>query len=140
MPIDFKKHKQKLEDSKPQFNLVPLIDILFTILIFLVVANSFANVADVHDHGGGKPNITDTSGNAEYYLFPIAGLQKVIVNGQDMSHYIKNNAIAIRGDVMDKGDISIESNQKTIVIRTPEGVSPSKAVTSPNSQQSTNTG
>ena len=37
MAIDVKRHKKKVLDQKPNINLVPFIDILFTIMIFLVV-------------------------------------------------------------------------------------------------------
>ncbi|MDR1721539.1 MAG: biopolymer transporter ExbD [Methanobrevibacter sp.] len=131
MAIDVKKHRKKIDESKPQFNLVPFIDILFTILIFLVVTSSFATVADVNDNGGGKPNVTDSSGNSQYYMFPVAGLQKVIVNGQDMSSYIRDNAIGIHARVIDEGEIVIKAEEKTIIITTPPGMSVYEAVSTP---------
>ena len=43
MAIDIGKHKKKVSDNKPNINLVPFIDILFTIMIFLVVTSNFSN-------------------------------------------------------------------------------------------------
>ena len=40
MAIDVKSHKKKVLDQKPSINLVPFIDILFTIMIFLVVTSN----------------------------------------------------------------------------------------------------
>ena len=65
MAIDVRKHKKKFLDQKPRINLVPFIDILFTIMIFLVVTSNFsatdvqADTADDVDQGTGKPNVTD---------------------------------------------------------------------------------
>ena len=42
MAIDVGRHKKKISDSKPSINLVPFIDILFTIMIFLVVTSNFS--------------------------------------------------------------------------------------------------
>ena len=61
MAIDVKKHKKKFLDQKPNINLVPFIDILFTIMIFLVVTSNFsamemqADDATAQDTGTGKP-------------------------------------------------------------------------------------
>ncbi|MBR3197760.1 MAG: biopolymer transporter ExbD, partial [Methanobrevibacter sp.] len=74
MAIDVRKHKKKFLDQKPSINLVPFIDILFTIMIFLVVTSNFsatdvqADTADDLDQGTGKPNVTDVSGDQEYYV------------------------------------------------------------------------
>ncbi|KZX11558.1 ExbD/TolR family protein [Methanobrevibacter curvatus] len=130
MALDIQKHRAKMKDSKPSFNMVPLIDILFTILIFLVVANSFTAGA-VDD--SGKPESTPSQGPSEYYLFPVAGLQKVIVNGQDMSSLIKDSSIAIHTKVIDEGDIQIKAKERTILITTPPGMAVNKAVQAPNS-------
>jgi len=132
MSLDIKRQKEKLKDKRPQFNLVPFIDILFTLLIFLVVTSSFtsAGIQDTGD-GTGKPNITDTSGNSEYYLIPVSGLEKVIVNGQDMSPLIKNHAIAVQTKVIDEGEISIKPKERSIIIVTPSGMTPEQAVRSP---------
>ena len=59
MAIDVRKHKKKISDNKPNINLVPLIDILFTIMIFLVVTSNFSadiqtDDADVADDGGKR--------------------------------------------------------------------------------------
>jgi len=133
MTLDVKKHREKIKENKPEFNLVPFIDIIFTLLIFLVVTGSFssAGVGDATDGGTGKPNVTDTSGNSEYYLLPIAGLEKVIVNGQDMSSLIKNHAIAVQTRVMDEGEINIKPREKTVIITTPPGMTPEQSVRSP---------
>ena len=90
MAIDVKKHKKKFLDQKPNINLVPFIDILFTIMIFLVVTSNFsamemqADDATAQDTGTGKPNATDISGDQEYYVVPVANLHKVTVNGQEL--------------------------------------------------------
>lgn len=133
MTLDIKRHRKQLKDSKPEFNLVPFIDILFTLLIFLVVTSSFsgAKIGDASEGGTGKPNITDTSGNSEYYLMPVARLEKVSVNGQDMSSLIKDHCIAIHAKVIDEGEISIKSKDKKIIIATPSSMDPNQSVRSP---------
>lgn len=142
MAIDIKRHKEKLKSDKPDIKLVPFIDILFTLLIFIVVTSSFGSAAmDDSGSGTGKPNMTDTSGNAQYYLMPVANLQKVTVNGQDMSSLIKDNAIGIHAQVLDKGDVQIKTSSHEIVITTPPGMDPKEAVHTPESnQQMTSTG
>lgn len=45
MPLDTDRYRRKIH-GKPRFNMVPFIDILFTILIFLVVTATFG--------GGGR--------------------------------------------------------------------------------------
>ena len=71
MAIDVGKHKKKVSDNKPNINLVPFIDILFTIMIFLVVTSNFSATdvqtddSDVVEDASGKPNVTDVSGDAE---------------------------------------------------------------------------
>ena len=42
MAIDVGRYKKKVLDNKPSINLVPFIDILFTIMIFLVVTSNFS--------------------------------------------------------------------------------------------------
>lgn len=134
MAIDVKSYKKRVLDQKPSFNLVPFIDILFTLMIFLVVTSSFSTSADVattdQDGGTGKPNMTDSSGVNEYYIVPVANLHKVTVDGIDMSDMIRNNAIGVLASVMDKGEVSIRPGE--IVITTPPDVSPNKAVHVPN--------
>ena len=107
MAIDVKRHKKKISDQKPSINLVPFIDILFTIMIFLVVTSNFSAVdspTQATDGGAtGKPNVTDTSGNAEYYIVPVANLHKVIVNGQDRSDAIAGSAVGVQAKVIDEG-------------------------------------
>jgi len=133
MALDIKRHREKIKGAKPEFNLVPFIDVLFTLLIFLVVSTNFsgAEIAEI-DGGAGKPNITDTTGDSEYYLLPVSGLEKVIVNGQDMSSLIKRHAIAVQTRVIDEGEINIRPREKSIIITTPPGMSPEQAVRSPD--------
>ena len=134
MAIEIKSHRKQLDDE-PEIKLVPFIDILFTLLIFLVVTSSFGSAAmDDTGSGTGKPNMTDTAGDAEYYLLPVAGLQKVIVNGQDMSSQIRGNAIGVHANVLDQGEIQIKTQEHTIIITTPPGMSPQEAVCAPNSK------
>ncbi|MDO5848179.1 MAG: biopolymer transporter ExbD [Methanobrevibacter sp.] len=134
MAIDVKSYKKRVSSQKPNFNLVPFIDILFTLMIFLVVTSSFAPASDVaatdQDGGTGKPNMTDSSGVKEYYVVPVANLHKVTVNGEDMSSMIKNNAIGVLASVMDKGEVNIKPGE--IIITTPDGISPQEAVHVPN--------
>ncbi|WP_405304206.1 ExbD/TolR family protein [Methanobrevibacter sp.] len=136
MAIDVKKHKKKVVDQKPSINLVPFIDILFTIMIFLVVTSNFS-ATDVQtddsstaNDASGKPNVTDISGDQEYYIVPVANLQKVTVNGIDKSNLISGSAIGVQARVMDEGQIIIKPGE--IIITTPAGVSPDKAVQRPN--------
>ena len=137
MAIDIKHYRKKVGKNKPNINLVPFIDILFTLLIFLVVTSSFGatTVDDATDSGGtGKPNMTDSTGDQEYYLIPVAGLQKVTVNGMDMSSEISGNAIGVHSKVMDQGDIQIKTQSHEIIIKAPPGMSPQEAVRSPENQ------
>ena len=134
MAIDIKSYKKRfLDNQKPNINLVPFIDILFTIMIFLVVTSNFSAVdapMDATDSGAtGKPNVTDTSGNAEYYIVPVANLHKVTVNGVDRSDSISGGAVGVQAKVMDEGQISIKPGE--IIINTPDGISPDKAVQRP---------
>ena len=119
MSIDVKSYKKRfLDNQKPNINLVPFIDILFTIMIFLVVTSNFSAVdapMDATDSGAtGKPNVTDTSGNAEYYIVPDA---------------ISGGAVGVQAKVMDEGQISIKPGE--IIINTPNGISPDQAVQRP---------
>ena len=133
MTIDVKSHKKRFLNQKPSFNLVPFIDILFTLMIFLVVTSSFSSAPDMatadSSGGTGKPNMTDSSGLKEYYVVPVANLHTVTVNGQDMSGLIRNNAIGVLASVMDKGEVIIEPGE--IIITTPDGISPDVAVRAP---------
>ena len=96
MTIDVKSYKEKVLNRKPAINLVPLIDILFTIMIFLVVTSNFsatdmsADDASSTDSGTGKPNVTDVSGDAEYYIMPVANLHKVVVDGKESKGEVVN--------------------------------------------------
>ena len=135
MAIDVKKHKKKFLDQKPSINLVPFIDILFTIMIFLVVTSNFsatdvqADTADDVEQGTGKPNVTDVSGDQEYYVMPVANLHKVTVNGQDRSDSISGSAVGVQARVIDEGQVTIKPGE--IVIQTPPGISVDQAVQRP---------
>ncbi|MEE1135000.1 biopolymer transporter ExbD [uncultured Methanobrevibacter sp.] len=135
MAIDVKKHKKKFLDQKPSINLVPFIDILFTIMIFLVVTSNFSatdvqtDTADQVEDASGKPNVTDVSGDQEYYVMPVANLHKVTVNGQDRSDSIAGSAVGVQANVIDQGQVVIKPGE--IVITTPPGVPPEKAVQRP---------
>ena len=133
MAIDIKRHKEKINQDEPEIKLVPFIDILFTLLIFLVVTSTFGAAATGDDTGTGtgKPNMTDTTGDAEYYLIPVAGLQKVTVNGVDMSSEIRGNAIGVHARVLDQGDVQIKTSEHAIIIKAPPGMSPQEAVHMP---------
>lgn len=128
MTMDINKYRNKLRDNNPRFNMVPFIDIIFTILIFLVVTSSFA-ATDQTQSVSGKPQVTNqTSGPSEYYLIPVAGLKKVTVNGIDMSGYIRNGAIAVHTNVIDEGEMVIRPKNGEIIITTPPGFAIDKAV------------
>ena len=135
MAIDVKKHKKKFLDQKPSINLVPFIDILFTIMIFLVVTSNFSatdvqtDTADQVEDSSGKPNVTDVSGDQEYYVMPVANLHKVTVNGVDKSDTIVGSAVGVQARVIDEGQITIKPGE--ISITTPPGVSPDVAVQRP---------
>ena len=135
MAIDVKSYKKKVLNQKPSINLVPFIDILFTIMIFLVVTSNFSATdvqtddADVVDDASGKPNVTDVSGDAEYYVMPVANLHKVTVNGQDKSDAIAGSAVGVQARVIDEGQISIKPGE--IDIRTSNDISPDMAVQRP---------
>ena len=135
MAIDVRKHKKKFLDQKPSINLVPFIDILFTIMIFLVVTSNFsatdvqADTADDLDQGSGKPNVTDVSGDQEYYVVPVANLHKVTVDGQDRSDAIAGSAVGVQARVIDEGQVIIKPGE--IVIETPPGISVDQAVQRP---------
>ena len=135
MAIDVGKHKKKISDQTPSINLVPFIDILFTIMIFLVVTSNFSadvqtnDASDVAQDASGKPNVTDVSGDQEYYIVPVANLHKVTVNGQDRSDAISGSAVGVQAKVMDEGQIIIKPGEINII--TPNGISPEKAVQKP---------
>ena len=135
MAIDVRKHKKKVLDQKPSINLVPFIDILFTIMIFLVVTSNFSATdvqmddSDVVDDASGKPNVTDVSGDAEYYVMPVANLHKVTVNGQDRSDAIAGSAVGVQARVIDEGQVTIKPGEIDII--TPAGISPDMAVQRP---------
>jgi biopolymer transport protein ExbD len=130
MTIDVDKYRKKLKGNNPRFNMVPFIDILFTILIFVIVTSSF-QAAD--NSSSGKPQQTQSMGPSEYYLIPVAGLEKVTVNGVDMSSLIKDSSIAVHTSVIDEGEIIIKPKNKMIIITTPPGMSVDEAVKSPSS-------
>ena len=111
MSLDIKSRREKLKKDNVNINLVPFIDILFTILIFIVVTSSFAGTAtDANSH--------QTS--------------DAIVNGKDMSYLIQDDAIAIHARVIDQGQITVNNKDKSIEITTPSGMSPNQAVRKPN--------
>jgi biopolymer transport protein ExbD len=130
MALDTSKYRNKLRDNNPRVNLVPLIDVIFTILIFLMVTSSFQTAADT-SASSGKPDINQTVGPSDYYLIPVAGLKSVTVDGVDMSKDIKNGAIAVHTKVIDEGVIIIKAKEGSIVITAPPGMSPDQAVNIP---------
>ena len=135
MAIDVRGYKKKVLNQKPSINLVPFIDILFTIMIFLVVTSNFSATdvqtddADVVEDASGKPNVTDVSGDAQYYVMPVANLHKVTVNGVDRSDTIVGSAVGVQARVIDEGQITIKPGE--ISITAPPGVSPDVAVQRP---------
>jgi biopolymer transport protein ExbD len=129
MALDTSRYRNKLRQNNPQVNLVPLIDVIFTILIFLMVAASF-QAADTSANSG-KPVMNQTTGPSDYYLIPVAGLKTVTVNGVDMSKDIRNGAIAVHTRVIDEGEIIIKANTGSITITAPSGMSPDVAVNAP---------
>ena len=131
MVLDVSRYRDKVKKNSPRFNMVPFIDVVFTILIFLMVTSSFGAAADQTQSASGKPQV-QSSGTSEYYLVPVAGLKKVTVNGQDMSSYIRNGAIAVHTKVIDEGEIIIRSKNGEIIITTPQGFPVNNAVTIPN--------
>lgn len=132
MALDVNKYRNKIRENNPRFNMVPFIDVVFTILIFLMVTSSFS-AADQTQSASGKPQIDESSGSSEYYLIPVAGLKKVTVNGQDMSSYIRNSAIAVHTTVIDEGEMIIRPKNGEIIITTPQDFPVNKAVTIPSS-------
>jgi biopolymer transport protein ExbD len=130
MALDTTKYRNKLQENNPRVNLVPLIDVIFTILIFLMVTSSFQAAADTST-SSGKPEINQTAGPSDYYLIPVSGLKLVTVNGVDMSKDIKNGAIAVHTRVIDEGEIVIKAKEGAIIITAPSGMSPDQAVNIP---------
>ena len=130
MALDIEKYRKNVRGQNPRFNMVPFIDILFTILIFLVVTSSF-QAADQTSASSGKPEITESQGPSEYYLIPVAGLVKVTVNGVDMSSFIRNSAIAVHTRVIDEGEIIIKPKDGLIIITAPDDLPVDKAVRAP---------
>lgn len=126
MAIDTHGYRRKLRGKKARVNLIPLIDVIFTILIFLMVTSSFQAVSDSNE--SGKPQMSQGSGNSEYYLIPVAGLKIVMVNGVDMSQDIRNNAIAVHKRVIDEGEIIIRPKESSIIITSPPDIPPDQAV------------
>jgi biopolymer transport protein ExbD len=85
--------------------------------------------ADVVEDASGKPNVTEVSGDAEYYVMPVANLHNVTVNRQDRSDAIAGSAVGVQAMVIDEGQITIKPGE--IDIKTPAGISPDKAVQRP---------
>ena len=129
MALDTSRYRNKLQQNNPRVNLVPLIDVIFTILIFLMVTSSFQASAD--SANSGKPVMNQTTGPSDYYLIPVSGLKNVTVNGVDMSKDIKNGAIAVHTKVIDEGQIIINAKDGAIIITTPKGLTPDQAVNLP---------
>lgn len=133
MAIDTQRFKNKIEHRKPNINLVPLLDVIFTIMIFLLVMLS-QHPAETNpdeysaDQISAKP--TSASGDSEYYLLPLNGLRKVTVNGIDKSSEIRKGSIAVHTRVMDEGQIMMDSSTGTITITSPEDLV-DKAVRAP---------
>ena len=73
MAMDVDKYRKKLKGNTPRFNMVPFIDILFTILIFVIVTSSF-QAADTS--ASGKPQQTESMGPSDYYLDPRSWFRK----------------------------------------------------------------
>lgn len=131
MVLDVSKYRNKLRNNNPRFNMVPFIDVVFTILIFLMVTSSFSGGGDQTQSAAGKPQVDQGSGTSEYYLIPVAGLKRVTVNGIDESSYIRNGAIAVHTTVVDGGEIIIRPKNGEIIITTPSGFPSEKAVKAP---------
>jgi biopolymer transport protein ExbD len=131
MALDVGRYRNKVRKNNPRFNMVPFIDVVFTILIFLMVTSSF-HAADQTQSVSGKPQVTQTNGSSQYYLIPVAGLKTVTVNGQDMSSYIRNGAIAVHTTVIDEGEMIIRPKNGEIIITTPPGFPINKAVAIPD--------
>ena len=72
MAIDTKQFKDKIKQQNPNINLVPLLDVIFTIMIFLLVVLSQTPTSDLthysQDQISAKP--TSSTGTSEYYLLP----------------------------------------------------------------------
>lgn len=121
MTIDTKRFKDKIDQKTPNINLVPLLDVIFTIMIFLLVMISQHPTTIDPDHSedqiSAKP--TSQSGTSEYYLIPLNGLHTVTVNGVDKSEYIRGSAIAVHTRVMDEGQIIMDSASGSITITSP---------------------
>ena len=130
MALDTSRYRNKLRQNNPQVNLVPLIDVIFTILIFLMVSISFQAATDT-SASSGKPQMNQTTGPSDYYLIPVAGLKLVTVNGVDMSKDIKNGAIAVHTRVIDEGELIINAKERSITITAPPGMTPDQAVNVP---------
>lgn len=132
MTIDTKRFKDKIDQKRPNINLVPLLDVIFTIMIFLLVMLSQQPSLDQNytpEQISAKP--TSQTGTSEYYLMPLNGLHKVTVNGVDKSDYIRNGGIAVHTRVMDEGQIVLDSNTGSITITSPPELE-EKAVRAPS--------
>lgn len=125
MAIDTRAYKNKLRSKQARISLVPLIDVIFTILIFLMVTSSFQAVSD---SAGGKPEISDTSGSLRILPDPHVWLAHRHCERVNMSSYIRNSAIAVHTNVIDQGEITIKPKEGLITIVTPPGMPLEKAV------------
>lgn len=121
MSIDTKRFKDRIEQQTPKINIVPLLDVIFTIMIFLLVVLSQSPTdhpdSYTQDQVSAKP--TSSSGTSQYYLLPLNGLTKVTVNGVDYSSDIRGGAIAVHTRVMDEGQIVMDASTGTITIQAP---------------------
>ncbi len=139
MAIDTELFKNRLEQNEPNINIIPLLDVIFTIMIFLLVMlsqNPVNNPDQYSDYQiSAKP--TSQSGDSEYYLLPLNGLQKVTVNGVDYSQDIRSGSIAVHTRVMDEGQIYMDSSTGTITIQAPEDLA--DVAVKPPSFNNTNT-
>ncbi len=122
MSIDTEIFKDRLEQDSPNINIIPLLDAIFIIMIFLLVmlSQNPVNTPDQYSDYQISAKPTAQSGESEYYLLPLNGLQKVTVNGVDYSQDIRSGSIAVHTRVMDEGQIYMDSSTGTITIQAPE--------------------
>ncbi|MCD7782102.1 MAG: biopolymer transporter ExbD [Methanosphaera sp.] len=122
MSIDTKRYKDRLKKDSPNVNIIPLLDVIFTIMIFLLVVLSqqSTDTPDNYSEDQISAKPVSSSGDSEYYLLPLDGLQHVTVNGVDYSDDIRDGSIAVHTRVMDEGQIVMDSSTGTITIQAPE--------------------
>jgi len=76
LPIGVERYKRKIKRANPRFNLVPFIDILFTLLIFFVVTGSFQGINEGTFSSSGKPEPGETLGPLRILSHPRLWLEK----------------------------------------------------------------